>query len=124
MNIVDRMVEYRKTGDEKILITSDYGIDKQNLNVIVINILSWLRLEHERSIWIAQGRKTCLKSLELNMRYLWCAGLRTLVEREKMFYEYFSIKESKFNFSDWVAEDIKIEARKLAYENYNPQKHT
>ncbi|WP_075721996.1 hypothetical protein [Roseburia sp. 499] len=106
------------------MTTEPLYIDKENLNIIVLEILSWLKLENKRSIWIAQGRKACLKPLQLNMQYPWCTDLCMLVEKEKLFQEYFSIKEGKFNFSDLVTEDIKIKARELAYKNYNPQKHT
>lgn len=97
---------------------SDY-----ELNVVVVKILSWLKLENKRSIWIAQGKKTSFKSLEVNIRYPWCANLYQLVENEKLFHDYFSIKEGKFDFADEVSEEEKIMAREKAYQNYNPQKH-
>lgn len=58
------------------------------------------------------------------MQYPWSRDLCMLVEKEKLFYEYFRIKDGKFEFSDKVKEEDKIEMRRLAYNNYNPQKHT
>lgn len=58
------------------------------------------------------------------MQYPWCVDLCMLVEKEKLFQEYFSIKDGKFDFSDLVTEDVKIKARELAYKNDNLQKHT
>lgn len=68
-----------------------------------------------------QGRKTCLKPLQLNMQYPWSRDLCMLVEKEKLFHEYFRIKDGKFELSDKVKEQDKIEMRRLAYNNYNPQ---
>lgn len=124
MNIVDLMLQYRKTGDQKVLITSDLKIEKENLNVIVIEILSWLSLEYKRNMWILQGKRTCLKPLKLNMQYPWCVDLCRLVQKEKLFHDNFSISERKFNFSNLVTEHDKIMTREIAYKNYNPQRHT
>lgn len=124
VNLIEMLIEYRKTGNEQLLVNSEYNIEKENLNVIVLEILSWLKLEHKRYLWMNQGRKTCLKPLQLNMQYPWSRDLCMLVEKEKIFHEYFMIKDGKFEFSDKVKEEDKIEMRRLAYNNYNPQKHT
>lgn len=124
MDLVDVMLQYRVTGNKGLLITSDLEIDKQNLNVIVVKILSWLKLEHKRSMWISDGRKTCLKPLLLDIQYPWCRGLYTLVEREPLFQNNFSIKNGRFDFSALVSEQDRIIIREKAYENYNPKKHT
>lgn len=118
------MLQYWETHDAKLLICSDTQIDKVNLNVIVINILSWLKLENKRSLWIAQGRKTCLKPLELNSNYPWCRDLCMLVEKEKLFQNTFSINGGKLYFSDAIPENDRIAAREMAYRNYNPPKIT
>lgn len=124
MDVVDLLLQYRKTYDINLLITSDLKIDKVNLNVIVIEILSWLKLEHKRSMWIAEGRKNCLKPLKINMQYPWCVDLNSLVEKEKLFHDSFIIKEGKLEFSDLVSEKDRVIAREKAYRNYNPQKNT
>ena len=66
MDIVGQLLSYRENSDIKLLITSDIAIEQQNLNVIVIEILSWLKLEHKRSIWINEGKKTSFKPLKIN----------------------------------------------------------
>lgn len=124
MNIIDELLEYMESKDKKILITTDIQINDAELNIVVIKILSWLKLEHKRSIWISEGKKTCFKPLEVNMQYPWCANLYKLVEKEKLFHDYFIIEEGKFGFSDSVTENDKTVAREMAYKHYNPQKHT
>lgn len=124
MSIVERMLEYRRTGNVKLLMSSDLEIDNENLSVIVIEILSWLKLENKRKIWMQQGKKTCLKPLNINMHYPWCVDLCKLIEKEKVFYDNFSIKDGKLDFSDSVTEQEREIARELAYENYNPQMNT
>ena len=122
MSTIDELLKYMKKRDKSILITNNQLSDYE-LNVGVVKILSWLKLEHKRSIWIAQGKKTRFKSLEVDIRYPWCANLYQLVENEKLFHDYFSIKEGEFDFSDEVSEEEKVMAREKAYQNYNPQKH-
>lgn len=55
MDIIDLMLDFRKNGCVDQLTNID--ISKDNLNVIVVNILSWLKLEYKRSLWIAEGKK-------------------------------------------------------------------
>ena len=123
MDIIDKLLKYLNSQDKKALLTTDIQISKCELNVVVIEILSWLKLEHKRSIWIVQGRKNCLKPLEVDRRYPWCANLYKLVEQEPLFYDSFSIKEGKFDFSDAVPEEDRAAARETVYRNYNPPKH-
>lgn len=123
MSIIDELFKYLQSQDKKVLLTTDIQISNSELNVVVIKILSWLKLEHKRSIWIAQGKKNCFKPLEVDIQYPWCANLYKLVEQEKLFYDNFSIKEGKFDFSDIVSEEDRAVAREAVYRNYNPQKH-
>lgn len=124
MNEIDELLKYLQHKDKKRLITTDIQISDRELNVVVIKVLSWLKLEHKRSVWMAEGRKNSFKSLEIDMKYPWCVNLFKLVEKEKLFHEYFSIKDGKFDFADTVSEEDRIIAREKAYRNYNPQKHT
>lgn len=124
MNIIDKLLNYLKNRDKKILITTDIQISTLELTVVVVNILSWMKLEHKRSIWIAEGRKNCFKPLEVDAKYPWCADLYELVEKEKSFHDYFSIRDGKFDFSEEVSEENRIIARKKVYENYNPERRT
>lgn len=123
ISMIDELLHYYETKDRKILITTELQISNTELHVVVIKILSWLRLEYKRMLWMTEGRKTCLKPLDINIRYPWCADLSTLVDKEKLFHDSFSIKEGKFDFSDAVSvEDRKI-AREKVYRKYIPSKH-
>lgn len=124
MNIVDNLLNYLKHKDKKMLITTDVQISSYELNVVVIKILSWLKLEHKRSLWIAEGKKNCFKPLDVDIHHPWGINLHKLIEKEKLFYEYFSIRDGKFDFSDTVSEEERAVAREKVYQNYNPQKHT
>ena len=71
MDIVGAMLKYMEVKDKRILVKniqiSDYEL------TVVVKILSWLKLEHKRSIWISQGKRNRFKPLEIDMRYPWCA---------------------------------------------------
>lgn len=123
MSVVDRLLNYFKEQDKKILITTDIQISKYELNVVVIQILSWLKLEHKRGIWMAEGRRNCFKPLDVDIKYPWCANLYKLVEKEKLFHDNFWIKDGKFDFSDMVSEEEREKAREKVYQNYNPQRN-
>ena len=122
MDIVAAMLKYMEVKDKRILVKniqiSDYEL------TVVVKILSWLKLEHKRSIWISQGKRNRFKPLEIDMRYPWCANLYKLVENESLFQDCFFIKNSKFGFLDSVSEEDRRKAREKAYQNYNPQKRT
>ena len=123
MILIDELLHYYETKDRKILITTDLQISNADLHGVVIKILSWLRLEQKRTLWIAEGRKNCLKPLEIDIRYPWCANLSTLVDNEKLFHDTFSIKDGKFDFLDMVSEEERKMAREKAYQNYIPSRH-
>ncbi len=123
MSIVDIFLQYRENNDTKLLIKSDLSFEQENLNVIVIEILAWLKLEYKRSMWISEGKKTCLKPLKINMQYSWCVLLEQLINKEKLFRDHFIIKSESLYFSDSVTEHEKEVAREKAYMNYNPQKN-
>ena len=123
MDIVAAMLKYMEVKDKKILV-KNIQISDYELTVVVVKILSWLKLEHKRSIWISQGKRNRFKPLEIDMRYPWCANLYKLVENESLFQDCFFIKNSKFGFLDSVSEEDRRKAREKAYQNYNPQKRT
>lgn len=122
-SMIDELLSYMNNQDKKILITTDIQISKYELNVVVIQILSWLKLEHKRGIWMAEGRRNCFKPLDVDIKYPWCANLYKLVDKEKLFHDNFLIKEGKFDFSDEVSEEEREKAREKAYQNYNPKRH-
>lgn len=123
MDIVAAMLKYMEVKDKRILV-KNIQISDYELTVVVVKILSWLKLEHKRSIWISQGKRNRFKPLEVDMRYPWCANLYKLVENEILFQDCFLIKNSKFGFLDSVSEEDRRKARERAYQNYNPQKRT
>lgn len=53
MSVVDRLLNYFIEQDKKILITTDIQISKYELNVVVIQILSWL---FHDNFWIKDGK--------------------------------------------------------------------
>lgn len=123
MDIVGAMLKYMEVKDKRILV-KNIQISDYELTIVVVKILSWLKLEHKRSIWISQGKRNRFKPLEIDMRYPWCANLYKLVENESLFQDCFLIKNSKFGFLDSVSEEDRRKAREKAYQNYNPQKRT
>lgn len=123
MDIVGAMLKYMEVKDKRILV-KNIQISDYELTVVVVKILSWLKLEHKRSIWISQGKRNRFKPLEIDMRYPWYANLYKLVENESLFQDCFLIKNSKFGFLDSVSEEDRRKAREKAYQNYNPQKRT
>lgn len=123
MDIVGAMLKYMEVKDKRILV-KNIQISDYELTIVVVKILSWLKLEHKRSIWISQGKRNRFKPLEIDMRYPWCANLYKLVENESLFQDCFLIKNSKFGFLDSVSEEDRRKAREKAYQNYNPQKCT
>lgn len=77
MTLIDKLLQYYETKDRKILITTDLQISNADLHGVVVKILSWLRLEYKRTLWIDEGRKTCLKPLDIDIRYPWCPSTRS-----------------------------------------------
>lgn len=71
MNIVDRLLGFEKEGKINLLIT-EQSADMEDLRVITIELLSWMKLQQKRLLWIEDGRKTSLKPLELKMAFPWC----------------------------------------------------
>ncbi len=120
MNIVDTLLEFRDTQNPELL-ESGFDIEITNLNVIAIEILSWLKLERKREIWIEQGRKMNLKPMELNKSYPWCNDLVILLQANSVLSDTFCINDFKMEFKDDVPEETIHELRQLAYEKYNPQ---
>lgn len=50
MNIVDLFIKFRKIQDNTIL--TKLNISNEALNCISIELLSWLKLEYKRTLWI------------------------------------------------------------------------
>lgn len=120
METIDRFIQYSKSGDIKLLVENT-NISQRDLNIVIIEILDWLRLEHKRTIWKESGKNIKLKSLSLNTEYPWCNNLSRLVKNEEIFKKCFMIKDNKFDFNQIVEVDLRKEARKKVYDNYCPK---
>ncbi len=120
MNIVEALIIYRNT-QSTVALGDVSNADNEELNVIAIEILSWLKLQRKRELWIEQGRKTSLKPMELNMSFSWCKTLVGLLEKDNVFSEVFSVDGDSLNFREDISEEIIHEMRVAADEKYNPQ---
>lgn len=123
MDIVDKMVQYMETRDNSILLTTGIQMTIADLSVVIIEVLSWLRLEHKRKVWISQGRKTKHKPLEIDLKYPWCANLKMILEKEEDFGNLFAIKDGKFDFLDSISEEERMVAWEKAYNGFNDPIH-
>ncbi len=120
MNVSEMLIEYWNTHNTDTLGNlKEY--DLESLNVIVVELLSWLKLERKRELWLEEGKRTCLRALELNMNYPWCTDLLNLLQSDTPLAEVFCIEDKHLKFRDSVSESYKHEARRIAYEQYNPQ---
>ena len=120
MNIVEVLINYRETQNTAVLGDVS-SADSQELNVMVVEILSWLKLQRKRELWIEQGRKTSLKPMELNVSFPWCKTLLDLLKRNNVFSEAFFVENNYLNVRADISEEIAHEMRVIADEKYNPQ---
>ncbi len=120
MNIVDRMIEYIETREGKVLGIMTC-VATENLIIIVMELLSWLKLERKRELWIEQGRKTKLKPMQLNMSFPWCLDLVKLLQMNNSLSEIFHIEGNNLMFKSNIDQNYIHEARRKAEEKYNPE---
>ena len=98
--LIENMIQYSKTGKRELLVSSDISMENKDINVVVINLLSWLKLEHKRTMWQLDGKKVKLKPLELNFQYAWCNNLTVLIAKEENFKNGFEISGNKLSGID------------------------
>ena len=122
MNITDIIIIFRETQDISILGVTNNSSNLEDYNVIAIEILAWLKLEYKRLLWQAEGKKTKLKPLRLNMQYSWCMLLSELMDSKTVFADVFEITDNNLEFKASVSDEYRLSARKSAFENYNPEK--
>lgn len=120
MNIADKLINYENTRNKEVLGDIP-NISSKRLFVIVTRILSWLRLERKREIWTEQGRKMRHRPLELDLDCPWCNDLVRLLKEDNPLAEVFCVEGRYFSFKDSVSSEYIKEARRIAYEKYNPQ---
>lgn len=119
MNITDSLLLYRNSMNPADL-GCPQNTDIEKLNVISIEILSWLKLEHKRSLWEAQGRPARHRPLDLNMEYSWCQLLASLLMEENVFSKVLRISNCKLSFKPELEDKYIQEEERKAYERYNP----
>ena len=122
MNVVDIIIECYETGTSKNLYLQEFS--SRDVRVVMIELLTWLKLEHKREVWIKEGKKTSLKPLILNDIYPWCRNLKVMITKLDEFSQCFSINGDEFDFVDSMPEEYRMQARVKAFEYYNPQKRS
>lgn len=122
MNISDILLEFRKTQDITLLGCANLNISNEDLNVISIEILSWLKLEYKRTLWAKEGRHISLKPLHLTPTYSWCNSLTELMGSDNIFSQVFEITDRSLDFKSNIGGQYMVTARKIAFEEYNPLK--
>ena len=120
MNIVDCLLDFERE-QQAPLIIDDQNFDMSILRVIATELLSWMKLQQKRIIWIENGKKTSLKPLTLNMSYPWCQTLSKYVETQVKFAEAFEIINGQLDFKKDLPKEYVLYAFQTAYEKYNPQ---
>ena len=119
-SIIKDIIEYIKTQNPEIIIKNTKA-DTITLNSLCADLLSWLKLERKREIWISDGKKTSLKPLKLDRSYDWCNLLIQLVEHETLFNETFEVINDQLFLRHDLPNEIKSHIRNEAYQLYNPQ---
>lgn len=66
MDLIDIILEYYEKGTSEIVLNCEQELTQKEMRVVIIEILSWLKLEHKREMWIKKGKKTKIKPLLLN----------------------------------------------------------
>lgn len=122
MNISDILLEFRKTQNITLLECTNMNISNEDLNVISIEILSWLKLEYKRTLWAKEGRRISLKPLRLISTYSWCNSLTELMGSDNIFSQVFEITDRNLDFKSEIEEEYMMTARRIAFEKYNPSK--
>ena len=119
MNIAELLLSFMDKQNPTIIVCQCQA-DMESLNIIAIELLSWLKLEHKRTIWMSQGRKTALKPMMLNYAYPWCNRLKDYVQNEPVFTNVFRLEGDYLSFRSDISEEYKQKTRQFAFDNYNP----
>lgn len=120
MNIVDYLLEFQNEEKSEMLVGKQ-NVDMTILRVITIELLSWMKLQQKRLLWMESGKKTSLKPLTLNMSYPWCSTLCQYVETQEVFKNVFEICDGKLDFRKDIPKEYVTYAFQTAYEKHNPQ---
>lgn len=94
------------------------SVDMQSFNVMIIDVLSWLRLGYQRELWKKEKKYVKQKPLDINLKYPWCKILKELTETNARFHKYFFITDKKFDFRESVTNEERVNAMKLVYDKF------
>ena len=119
-DIVKKIINYLEIQNPSVIINKSHVDNLETLNCVCFEILAWLKLERKREIWISEGKKTCLKPLELNSKYEWCNLLMLIIQNEPLFHETFEIKDDKLFLQNDLSDETKTQIRNDAFQLYNP----
>lgn len=86
-------------------------VGRDDLRVICIEILSWLR---------RQAIYKHTRGLELNTSIPWAHKLTGLVMNEPMFRDALVVEQNQLRFSPYVSEEERIRIREWGCQVYNP----
>ena len=120
MNIVERLLYFSDTQNTEYLDIQNCT-NIENLNVIAIELVSWLKLQHKRELWIQQGRRASLKPMPLNTNYPWCNELIDYLKQDNELSRHFVIVDNNLDIKPIMSDEEIRQLRKFAYDNYNPE---
>ena len=120
MNLIRQMSDYVLNADDNSFYEYYKEFPKEELLCTVSSILSWLKLEYKRTVWISEGRKASLKPMRIELKYSWCQVLIQMLLKPGMLSDYFEIVEGNIQFKASVYEEMRKEMRQTAFEVYNP----
>ena len=109
--INDMLVFINKNKIPESLVKIEKTIGRNELRVVSIKILSWLK---------AQNRTSNKILLSMKNEYDWCKNLKRWLTDDKFLANIFYIHNNKCDFLPTVNEDIRAEIRKKVDQNYNP----
>ena len=118
--ITDMLKYHSSEGSMDTLLDGYYleSVDMQSFNVMIIDVLSWLRLGYQRELWKKEKKYVKQKPLDINLKYPWCKILKELTETNARFHKYFFITDKKFDFRESVTNEERVNAMKLVYDKF------
>ena len=121
-DLIEKIIEYLNTQDACLITNNLSEYDQSTLNSVCHEVLSWLRLERKREIWIEEGRRTSLKPLEMKKEYKWCGLLEKMLMEDTVFSTYFEVINGYMTFKEEISAEMRCTIRTSAYEKYEPLK--
>lgn len=122
MNLIEKFIQYINTNDISLFANIEYD-DIKYFNIIILEILDWMKLQHKRYLWTLEGKKDYRKPLSIPLESSWGKLFIKLICNNIEFNHYFKIDDKKIDFSSNLNEDEKNTLCKLVYDNYKPIKY-